>query len=881
MAQKFLTEITLQALNNATTDTDKFLVSDSGTIKFRTGTQVLSDIGGQAALTNPITGTGTLNYVSKFTGTTSLGNSQIFDNGTNVGIGTTSPSAGLQINRSSWGLGGSNVSRMLQKSVGFAGDYEQHVILLHPIYNGTLIDYNKCSGTIYASRGGTGMGLINDTYYIDTASAYNTYNGTINSTIGNGKLYTCNYNGVKYMALLPDYRTSAVEYDFDGYIKSTGEELKVIVYRLSNSGTIVNSEVYNSLVEYSPSNTVYFGGGLQIVGQLLDSSGDGGVWGQILSSTSTGTNWVNAPTGTISGSGTTNYVPKFTGSTSVGNSLIYDNGTSVGINTTTETDYNLNVVNSLGIGTSTTQYNGIFLVGNGSNNISFFFEDTQYGEIKFGEEGNNIYAYQAPLNIYTGTNLNINLMPGGTGNVGIGTTNPSAKLNVSGNLHLGAYSNLSTVNIENRTGKSVFSISTDGVNNAVGTTITYSWADGGHGPLKFNNASGEVMRLDASGKLGVGTTTPTSRVHSVTSASGPVSFDNRCAVYGHNTSTDTIYNNPVGIAGRVLTSGGIAVYGDASTGSGWAGYFSGKGYFSANVGIGTTTPSYPLDVNGVAILRNALYMTSGGTSSVPAWSFSINGSGDLVVDEGVTTQNFIFSNAGQVLIGTTVGGTPTYGSVPQFVTAAAGGGVIDIRSLNTNIVADSLLGRIQFTGKDDLTVGYTSAAIEAVSAGSPSIGSNGGGTLKFMTSITGYSTNPLPRMWISYLGYVTIGSTNSNSYPLRVLTQVSNISIYADYDIVAFSDQSVKENIRPIENVIERVQKSRGVLYDRIDSGNKDNIGFIAQELEVAFPELVTTNEDGTKAVKYQNAVAVMFEAIKEQQKQIDELKELVNKLIK
>ena len=96
---------------------------------------------------------------------------------------------------------------------------------------------------------------------------------------------------------------------------------------------------------------------------------------------------------------------------------------------------------------------------------------------------------------------------------------------------------------------------------------------------------------------------------------------------------------------------------------------------------------------------------------------------------------------------------------------------------------------------------------------------------------------------------------------------------------MAYSDQSVKENIRPIENVIERVQKSRGVLYDRIDSESKDNIGFIAQELEVAFPELVVTNEDGTKAVKYQNAVAVLFEAVKEQQKQIDEIKQILNGL--
>jgi hypothetical protein len=150
-----------------------------------------------------------------------------------------------------------------------------------------------------------------------------------------------------------------------------------------------------------------------------------------------------------------------------------------------------------------------------------------------------------------------------------------------------------------------------------------------------------------------------------------------------------------------------------------------------------------------------------------------------------------------------------------------------------------------------------------------------------MTANAGGGQTPTARMWINQAGYVSIGLTNTASYPLRVTTQVSNISIYADFDIVAFSDQSVKENIRPIENVIERVQKSRGVLYDRIDSESKDNIGFIAQELEVAFPELVVTNEDGTKAVKYQNAVAVMFEAIKEQQKQIDELKELINKLIK
>ena len=53
--------------------------------------------GKQNALTNPVTGTGTTNYLPKFTGSTTVGNSQVFDNGTNVGIGTASPGAKLEV----------------------------------------------------------------------------------------------------------------------------------------------------------------------------------------------------------------------------------------------------------------------------------------------------------------------------------------------------------------------------------------------------------------------------------------------------------------------------------------------------------------------------------------------------------------------------------------------------------------------------------------------------------------------------------------------------------------------------------------------------------------------------------------------------------------
>jgi hypothetical protein len=57
----------------------------------------LSSAAFQTVLTNPITGTGTTNYLPKFTGSSALGDSLIFDNGTNIGIGTATPSAKLEL----------------------------------------------------------------------------------------------------------------------------------------------------------------------------------------------------------------------------------------------------------------------------------------------------------------------------------------------------------------------------------------------------------------------------------------------------------------------------------------------------------------------------------------------------------------------------------------------------------------------------------------------------------------------------------------------------------------------------------------------------------------------------------------------------------------
>lgn len=101
-------------------------------------------------------------------------------------------------------------------------------------------------------------------------------------------------------------------------------------------------------------------------------------------------------------------------------------------------------------------------------------------------------------------------------------------------------------------------------------------------------------------------------------------------------------------------------------------------------------------------------------------------------------------------------------------------------------------------------------------------------------------------------------------------------------DVVAFSDKRVKENIRTIDNALSTVVKLRGVVYNRTDSEDKsEKIGVIAQEIQEVLPQVVQEQEDGMLGVSYGNITAVLIEAIKEQQSQIEELKELVNKLIK
>ena len=94
-------------------------------------------------------------------------------------------------------------------------------------------------------------------------------------------------------------------------------------------------------------------------------------------------------------------------------------------------------------------------------------------------------------------------------------------------------------------------------------------------------------------------------------------------------------------------------------------------------------------------------------------------------------------------------------------------------------------------------------------------------------------------------------------------------------DVNSTSDVNLKENIHQIKNPLDKVIQINGVGFRWKDS-KEEAIGVIAQDIEEVIPELVKIS-NGTKTVNYNGLVGVLIEAIKEQQRQIEDLKKQIN----
>jgi hypothetical protein len=88
------------------------------------------------------------------------------------------------------------------------------------------------------------------------------------------------------------------------------------------------------------------------------------------------------------------------------------------------------------------------------------------------------------------------------------------------------------------------------------------------------------------------------------------------------------------------------------------------------------------------------------------------------------------------------------------------------------------------------------------------------------------------------------------------------------------SSIAVKENIDPITGALSIVDKLKGYVYDRTDTGRQREAGLIAEEVEKVLPNVVSKNADGeAEGIQYTKIIAYLVESIKELKTEIDNLK--------
>ena len=124
---------------------------------------------------------------------------------------------------------------------------------------------------------------------------------------------------------------------------------------------------------------------------------------------------------------------------------------------------------------------------------------------------------------------------------------------------------------------------------------------------------------------------------------------------------------------------------------------------------------------------------------------------------------------------------------------------------------------------------------------------------------------------------LNVGYSNAGVWYSRFTARMDGIGIFNNgaqtctinpaSGVTCSSDQRLKENINPIEDALDKVLAVNGVTFTWKNDESKEKkreLGFIAQNIEVTAPELVSENEQGYKQVNYANFVAVLAEGLKE-----------------
>lgn len=319
--------------------------------------------------------------------------------------------------------------------------------------------------------------------------------------------------------------------------------------------------------------------------------------------------------------------------------------------------------------------------------------------------------------------------------------------------------------------------------------------------------------------------------------------------YNHQNDNLELYSAAVPRL-NIANNGDISFYEDTGT--------TPKFFWDASassLGIGVTDPDSALEVQSSASGLNSVHLSNtsstgygakfvgGGNTSTRyiadfrdysgASKLRLDGSGNLLVGKtsaSSTTAGFQASQDGQTAINRS-------GTALQVGRLSSDGSIIDLR-------------------KDGTTVGSigTTPNTIYIDGGSGDTGLQFGGSTIY------------PRD----NGSTSDGGVDLGASSLRFKdAHFSGTVNAANFNTT--SDATLKTNVETLSGSLDAVKSLRGVSFDWLENGGSE-IGVIAQEVEAVLPDVVSTNDEGIKSVKYGNMVAVLIEAIKEQQLRIEAL---------
>ena len=413
----------------------------------------------------------------------------------------------------------------------------------------------------------------------------------------------------------------------------------------------------------------------------------------------------------------------------------------------------------------------------------------------------------------------------------------------------------------------------------------------------FSNANTKAT-IQAN-KVGIDTADPKSKLHIVTGSGG---------TYNPNSNHDDVTIEGSGNIGLQLFSPNTTyqyiAFGDPdSVNAGYLRYHHGTNEMvfrtngsdnmrmtsGGNVGIGVTVPGAKLHVLGSVILDG--YSTS-DPDSTSRTAYPADQMFTHYANNGVS---IIGGEGGYDGTGLTIGEETTRSDAFKFIRGVSdtNGGANAAEEFWVNGVGDAYFaGNVGINTTTpsymlDVRDGTTSGAIARFTAINPHViiesSTAGAAVLHFKPNQTGNKSGQFK---------VTAGNgynfrwsndaagTGEVSYMTLDTSTTGGGDLTVKGDVIAYgapSDRKYKENIKPIESALDKAMQLQGVTFDWKEADSildiKEDIGFIAQDVEKVLPELVRDSGKGNLSLRYQGITPVLLEAIKELKAEIDLLK--------